>query len=299
MSKARTVLTGWLVAWLVASSAQADPPPNPWPKLLAPAAGPARSIGDYSAGCLQGAARLALDGPGYQVMRPSRQRNYGHPSLVEVVRTLGRRVRQKKLGVLLVGDLSQARGGRAASGHASHQTGLDADVWFWFPARARHAALPLKLRDTLDNQSILDEKRAAIRRDWKRHVTRVLKLTVEDERVERVFVNPVIKRELCGDPGEHDWLRKIRPWYGHDDHFHIRLSCAPSDPDCQAQTPLPPGDGCDKLAFWFKPKTQPARKQQKQQYQATVERGRGWPARCDALLEPDPPRAPTNAPEES
>ncbi|MDB4991498.1 MAG: penicillin-insensitive murein endopeptidase [Myxococcaceae bacterium] len=280
----------WALSVLLASltllpAARGDTEDNPWPSMREPAPGPPHAIGDYAAGCLEGAAELALDGVGYQVMRPSRRRYYGHPALIDVVRTLGRRVRAQKLGVLLVGDLSQPRGGRAASGHASHQNGLDVDIWFSFPERAVRAPLPLSMREKLPMESILDARGLAIRPAWKQHVTRVLKLTVQDQRVERVFVNPAIKRELCTAPGAHDWLRKVRPWYGHNDHFHVRLSCAAGDADCHPQAPLPEGDGCDKLAPWFAKKEAPRRKKQKRVYQETVDKGRGWPEACDRLLE--------------
>ncbi len=286
------------------------PEENPWPHYREPARGPARSIGDYSSGCLQGAKALPLDGPGYQVMRPSRRRYFGHPLLIDFIRTLGKRVRSQGLGVLLVGDLSQPRGGRAASGHASHQTGLDVDVWFWHPARARVARLSISDREELVAESVLDAKASSIRGPWKKHVRRVLELSAEDPRVDRVFVNPAIKRELCARrAGARGWLRKIRPWFGHDDHFHVRLACSPTDTDCQSQAPLPDGDGCDKLASWFerpgrasrKPAQRPPQnrplqplQQMRREYQQAVKQGRGWPERCEALLEPP---APTNAPQ--
>ncbi len=286
------------------------PEENPWPHYREPARGPARSIGDYSSGCLQGAKALPLDGPGYQVMRPSRHRYFGHPLLVDYVRTLGKRVRAQRLGVILVGDLSQPRGGRAASGHASHQTGLDVDIWFWHPARAKNARLPVSDREELKAESVLDAKAAAIRAPWKQHVRNLLELSAQDPRVDRVFVNPAIKRELCKNRGgARAWLRKIRPWFGHDDHFHVRLACSPGDAECQSQAPLPDGDGCDKLASWFarrrpvrkgapptppKPTLQPVQpvqplQQMRREYQDAVKQGRGWPDRCEALLEPGVP----------
>lgn len=264
---------------------------NPWPGYTLPAPGPARSIGNYSSGCLQGAEELPLDGMGYQVMKPSRRRYYGHPQLIEYVRHLGKTVHKQRLGVLLVGDLSQPRGGRAASGHASHQTGLDVDVWYSFPDRARAAPLPMLLREKLTMESILDAKRDAMLGSWKRHAARVLKLAVADERVDRVFVHPVIKRTLCESQEERGWLRKIRPWHGHDDHFHVRLGCSAEDLECQAQPALPEGDGCDKLSSWFKRKAPVAKVRRKvgrlpSAAPAVVEPPRPWPAQCDALLTP-------------
>jgi len=274
------------------------PAPNPWPEFDVPAPGPARSIGSYSAGCLQGAEELPLDGLGYQVMRPSRRRNFGHPSLLDYIGKLGKRVHAQKLGVLLVGDLSQARGGRAASGHASHQTGLDVDVWYAHPKQARKRPLAMLMREQLVAESVVDDARHTMVPRWRGHVTSVLRLAASDERVDRVFVNPLIKQTLCeAAPSQRAWLRKIRPWYGHADHFHARLGCAKGDADCQSQATLPAGDGCDELAKWLRPRAaKPAKKvirslrkvappSQLARYKKAVSEGSGWPAQCNALLE--------------
>lgn len=270
-----------------AGLALAAPSSNPWPTFAVPAPGPARAIGDYAAGCLQGAHKLALDGPGYQVMRPSRQRTYGHPNLIDFIRGFGRRMRAERAGVLLIGDLSQPRGGRAASGHSSHQTGLDVDIWFKTPERALRGRLPSALRETLAAESVVDLASQSIVESEYTQVATVLRLAAADPRVERVFVHPVIKRSLCTSPADaRAWLRKLRPWHGHDDHFHVRLACPAQGVDCQPQAPLPPGDGCDKLDFWFDTDAQKARHEAQKTYQETVRNGRGWPERCNALLSP-------------
>ncbi len=263
---------------------------NPWPQFKAPKAGAPRAIGDYSAGCVQGATALALDGVGYQVMRPSRGRNYGHPELVNFVQGLGKRVRARKLSVVLVGDLSQPRGGRSNGGHSSHQSGLDVDVWFWHPKSARKESLAMDVRDSLPARSILEKTQAGMQISpaWKTYVRKILEIAVEDERVDRVFVNPHIKRELCAsesDSSARGWLRKLRPWHGHDDHFHARLKCPADSKDCKPQAALPEGDGCDQLAWWFDEKAQADRKKAQADYQQNVNQGKGWPARCESLLE--------------
>ena len=52
--------------------------------------------------------------------------------------------------------------------------------------------------------------------------------------------------------GDRSWLRKVRPFWGHDYHFHIRIGCQPGSPGCKAQDATPDDDGCDKsLAWWF------------------------------------------------
>ncbi|MET0537989.1 MAG: penicillin-insensitive murein endopeptidase, partial [Xanthobacteraceae bacterium] len=67
------------------------------PKILAkevfgrgktPAPIEARSIGFYAKGCLAGAAALPINGKTWQVMRLSRNRNWGHPMLVDFLERL-------------------------------------------------------------------------------------------------------------------------------------------------------------------------------------------------------------------
>ena len=72
----------------------------------------ARAIGFYAKGCLAGAAALPIDGPAWQAMRLSRNRNWGHPELVALVEKLAIEAREHDgWPGLLVGDLSQPRGG--------------------------------------------------------------------------------------------------------------------------------------------------------------------------------------------
>src|SRR5438552_2097478 len=109
---------------------------------MTPAAGPPEAIGAYERGCLEGAVMLPADGPNWQVMRPSRNRAWGHPVLILLIE----RVAQKVLAAagwpgLLVGDIAQPRGGPMLTGHGSHQIGLDADIWLTpMPSRRLSAA---------------------------------------------------------------------------------------------------------------------------------------------------------------
>ena len=52
------------------------------------------------------------------------------------------------------------------------------------------------------------------------------------------------------------WMDKVRPWYGHHDHIHVRLKCPADSPNCRKQPAVPENAGCaDKdLAFWFSDK---------------------------------------------
>jgi penicillin-insensitive murein DD-endopeptidase len=224
-----------------------------WAKITQPTLGAAQSIGTYNAGCLRGAATLPTDGMGYQVMRLSRNRYYGHPTLIQFIQNLAQTAYTQKLGTLLIGDLGQPRGAPMVSGHRSHQTGLDVDVWFLLSPEANSRTLTNTEREKWNAPSVLLGKSDDIDlRHWAIANELILEQAANMPEVDRIFVNPSVKRHLCNQAGNHDWLRKIRPWWRHDDHFHVRLKCPAGNKDCQAQDPLPQGDGCDaKLAWWF------------------------------------------------
>ena len=87
-------------------------------------------IGFYSRGCLAGGEQLPINGSHWQVMRLSRNRNWGHPRLVAFLKKFAPKAAAAAgWPGLLIGDMSQPRGGPMLTGHASHQIGLDADVW--------------------------------------------------------------------------------------------------------------------------------------------------------------------------
>jgi penicillin-insensitive murein endopeptidase len=231
--------------------------PMTWGEVLEPAPGTAHAIGSYTAGCVQGAISLPADGRGYQVMRPQRRRFFGHPLLVRYLQGLGAAVDQKGLGMLLIGDLGQPRGGPMPFGHRSHQNGLDADIWFWLPGDGM--VLSVAERETIGAPSMLTAGgRALGAQQWSQRQAEVLRLAVSFDVVARIFVNPVIKKALCEQFPGASWLQKLRPWWGHDDHFHVRLRCPVGQTSCQNQDPLPAGDACGaELAWWF---TEEARK---------------------------------------
>lgn len=234
------------LASLFATGAQADD----WGRLTTPTPPPAAIFGTYNRGCLEGAAALPLDGDGYQVMRLSRGRYYGHPDLVRFIETLAANLRAEGHPGLLIGDMAQPRGGPMSFGHASHQIGLDVDIWL-LPAPDRR--LGDHERETLVAPSMVTVGGLGITANWGVAQIAALRQAAIAAEVDRIFVNPAIKRELCRTVEvDRGWLAKIRPWWGHDAHFHVRLTCPADQSACIAQPPLPPGDGCDAgLDWWF------------------------------------------------
>ena len=216
-----------------------------------PAATAAKSYGFYSKGCFSGGVAIATDGPTWQAMRLSRNRRWGHPAMVNLIERLSREARQDGWPGLLLGDISQPRGGPMLTGHASHQIGLDADIWLTpMPDRT----LSYRERENMSATLMVDERtHRVIDRLWTPAHTRLLKRAASYGEVERILVNPGIKKKLCDTvTGDRSWLRKVRPFWGHDYHFHIRIGCQPGSVGCKAQDRVAAGEGCDKsLAWWF------------------------------------------------
>jgi penicillin-insensitive murein endopeptidase len=240
-----------LLAAAVGSAASAEPVKHRFGAVDDPADGAPAAIGGYARGCLAGGVALPETGPGWQAMRLGRNRNWGHPKLVAFVKRLSDRARAAGWPGVYVGDMSQPRGGPMTSGHASHQIGLDVDIWLLRPDRLD---LSRSARERLSSVSVVAPNRLDVTEAWTAGHAAVIRAAALDPEVARIFVNAAIKGALCRSTPEtdRDWLGKVRPWWGHDSHFHVRLHCAADSPDCAAQEPVPPGDGCDaSLAWWF------------------------------------------------
>jgi len=254
-----------------------------WSSFKKPSKDFPEPIGRYANGCIKGSQPLADRGIGYQIIRLSRNRYYGHPDLINFLTLLGLRVDAEGLGTMLVGDMAMPRGGRFSSGHRSHQTGLDVDIWL----RLDLPQIPAFAREKLESVSMVnfDEFRVAPDQ-WSDKQQKLIQLAADDERVSRIFVHPAIKLELCNkfsvNPENTKWLRKVRPWYGHNEHMHVRLKCPADAPLCVNQPPPPPGNGCGKeLASWFPdPNRKPVKKVKKpRQHRIIV-----MPRECYAML---------------
>lgn len=220
-----------------------------------PSIGHAAAIGYYPGGCLAGGVELPVDGPNWQVMRLSRNRNWGHPSLIRFVEGFAARA-SKATGWhgILVGDLAQPRGGPTRTGHKSHQTGLDVDIWFL--PMPDHKLTRQQREDLSANNLVASDWKHINPKVWTPQHIAFIKTAALSPGVERVLVNAAIKKELCRAVGpKTDWLRKVRPWYGHHDHIHVRLACPADSPNCRHQPPVPEDEGCGKaLDFWFSDK---------------------------------------------
>lgn len=253
-------------------------PAEAWSRVDLPAAGVPRALGSPAAGCLAGAEALPPEGDGYQVLRPQRNRFWAHPRTIAFVQNLGRAVQARDLGPLLIGDLSQPRGGPMAYGHGSHQNGLDVDIWFRLPAAALSADELAHPRPVSMVKGTRVDSQA-----WSGRQLVVLELAARAPEVERIFVNPAIKSEACrAVTGDRSWLGKLRPWWGHDEHFHVRLACPSGDAGCIPQAPVPEGDGCGaELASWnARPALLPEEAKDKPNHRRPV-----LPAACTQVLD--------------
>ncbi len=238
--------------------ANPDDPATPAKELFgrarAPASLQARAIGFYSRGCLAGARALPVNGDTWQVMRLSRNRNWAHPALVSWLERFAARVPSVAgWPGILVGDMSQPRGGPMLTGHASHQVGLDADIWLTpMPDRELSRAE----REEMSATNLVRPDRLDVDRNrYTEGHLRVVKAAASSPDVERIFVNAAIKRAFCRDAGrDRAWLAKVRPMWGHNYHFHVRLACPDGQSGCQEQDPPSGDEGCGaELDRWFTP----------------------------------------------
>jgi penicillin-insensitive murein endopeptidase len=231
--------------------------PTPAKTLFAseklPSLGRAMAIGYYPRGCLQGGVPLPVTGPNWQVMRVSRNRMWGHPSLVRFLERFAP-LAAKATGWkgILVGDMAQPRGGPLPFGHMSHQIGLDVDIWF-MPMPGHVLSKDEREKTSAINLVAPDWKHINPK-TWSPSDVAFIRTAAEQPEVERVLVNAAIKKEMCQMQGSKhpSWMDKVRPWYGHHDHIHVRLKCPADSPSCRKQPPVPGDDGCGKgLDYWF------------------------------------------------
>jgi penicillin-insensitive murein endopeptidase len=137
------------------------------------------------------------------------------------------------------------------TGHASHQIGLDADIWLTPMPDRRLSRAEREQMSAVDmvRPDRLDIDPAA----WTPKHLPLIRAVSKEPEVARIFVNAAIKKALCREAGaDRAWLSKVRPMFGHNYHFHIRLACPRGEEGCDDQDPVPAGDGCGpELDAWF------------------------------------------------
>ena len=219
-----------------------------------PSPHPPHSIGQPAKGCLAGGVALPETGPTWQAMRLSRNHFWGNPMMIGFIEDMSRNAVAVGWRGLYVGDIAQPRGG-PVKGHASHQTGLDVDVWYTPPPRLD---LGRGDRERLSAIDVSPDRRT-LNNLWTPSHEALLKAVAQDPRVNRIFVAGPIKIAMCANApdGNRAWLGRIRPWWGHSDHFHVRLNCPRGVPGCVPPEAVPPGDGCADATWWVTEALQP------------------------------------------
>ncbi len=241
-------------ASLMSAPALAQPRP-----ASGPAPGPPRIVGNANNGCIAGAERLPDAAPGLQTVRLGKSSFWGHPDTIAGIKLLAVRARAAGLPDLYMNDFSAPRGGPLPGGHASHQTGLDADVYL--DISAPRPQLSAAEREAIEPPTLVrpDQRGVDMARWRPGHVT-LLRLATELPGVDRVLVNAAIKKQLCTEVPANDraWLHRIRPWYAHTSHMHVHFRCPAGQAECIDIPPIPAGDGCDaSLQWWFDRLDQP------------------------------------------
>jgi penicillin-insensitive murein DD-endopeptidase len=245
-----------LIATLCASPVLAETKANQlFGAMDAPSAQEPAPIGSYARGCAAGLVELPETGPTWQAMRLSRGRNFGHPVLIGFLQELSVAATKVGWAGLYIGDISQPRGGPMTSGHASHQIGLDADIWMLPP---RRLDLSVAEREEISSIPVRSADQRSVTENWTPAHAALLRAAALDRRVDRIFVAAAVKIEMCKTATEDDrvWLRKIRPISGHDTHFHVRMRCPEGSRLCETQSPTVAelsngGNGCDETLMWW------------------------------------------------
>lgn len=219
-----------------------------WYKVQEPTSHSPKIYGSHTAGCMDGGMRLPESGVGYVLGDVHDNRAYGQPEMLDYITKLANNVYKDTGRTLIISDISSPRGGPVpitSSLHQSHQTGLDVDIWFRSAKKTENA-------HKIKQVNMLDGKYNRVNSSWGDAQVTMLKDAALLDGVDRIFVNPIIKNELCRNYAGEEWMRKIRPWWGHAAHFHVRLMCPKNNSECKMQQPVPEGSGCGKdLEWWF------------------------------------------------
>jgi len=207
-----------------------------------------QAVGFYSKGRLKNATSLDADGVGYLKLFTDRDRGYGTGLLVDTLVDLGAKLMDQYPASerIQIGDISGPVGGKI-SRHASHQNGLDVDLAFMRTNKKEQSpSVETGFIEVFVKGSKVT-KNFNTERNWF-----VINSLVKTDKIVRIFVDKVIKKELCQYAkknnllSEHEeTLRRLRPWPHHGDHMHVRFVCPESSSRCVSQEDPPEGHGCD------------------------------------------------------
>lgn len=200
------------------------------------------SIGTPSRGVLVDGAQLARDGDGLRWLRGD-DRHWGSPRFTAAIERAASRVAHERPGAnLLAGDLSIATGGGPLAPHFSHRSGVDADLLLFVTTlEGAPVDSPGFVHFGADGLA-RDEARARwLRLDLDREWLLVRALLEDPEaRIQWIFVSDVVQALLVewalarGDSVEtirraQTVMHQPNPGGVHDDHLHVRTTCAPEE----------------------------------------------------------------------
>lgn len=244
--------------------------------ILLPLVSSAESIGKYQKGCQTEAVSYAFGGNVKRIF-DDRDTAWGQKELIAVIEKVAKKVKEQSLGVLRLGNLSDKDGGNMHPHSVSHQLGLDADISFIVDPKS-----PVKGAF----KSVLDSKKKKVNRKLlTKESLLVMKLFAQEANVERLLVHPLVKKEICERLPKEKWMGKIRPWWKHDDHFHLRISCPKGNTECVPQNPPPDHDDCDSEAYhwWFSQEAEDIRQGRQKKPARKTKKSTPYPLRCQHL----------------
>ena len=199
-----------------------------------------QSIGRPQRGRLMNASVLPRNPAAWFIRRP--ERAYGTRATVSQIQRVIQRVRRHfpRVHALAIGDLSARRGGRITM-HGSHQSGRDVDLGFYFkrPPRGYPAGFALATEDDVDVAACFALFTALADTAGRPGGVERMYMTYETQELfyrlgRQHGISPVTLDRLFQYPDGPDsdhGLFHDEP--GHDEHIHVRFSCAPSDRECR------------------------------------------------------------------
>lgn len=206
-----------------------------------------QAVGFYAEGKLINDFTFPLEATAVLKVFRSRNRNFSTDDLYQVISHAANLVWNEYPGSerLQIGDIAKRGGGQLAL-HASHQNGLDADIAYY---RVNRRELNPEGFGGFDEIFVKSGKVTA-NLDLERNYE-LMRHLVSTGVVNRMFMDAVIKTKFCElakgqklTDLDKETLRRMRPLENHRDHFHLRIQCPRTSPDCVTQVEPPAGTGC-------------------------------------------------------